>query len=181
MVKHLVLVGLPGVGKSTVGHAVAGELGRSFIDLDVEIERSFGKSVSRIFGEDGEATFRNAEAEVTALVAKVSPAVIAPGGGWVLNSLATAHLRDCGRIIYLRVSPDAAVQRMGRGIGRRPLLRAAPDPREAMRMMYESRKPLYEGFSEITVDTAGIGRSNVIAMVVELVLAAERGVATEND
>ncbi|MEO8945740.1 MAG: shikimate kinase [Gemmatimonadaceae bacterium] len=181
MVKHVVLVGLPGVGKSTVGRAVAGKLGRPFVDLDVQIERSFGKSVSRIFGEDGEATFRNAEVEVTALVAETSPAVIAPGGGWVLNSLATAHLRDRGRIIYLRVSPDGAVQRMGRGIARRPLLRAAPDPRETLRLMYEFRRPLYEGCSEITVETSGVGRSNVIAMVVERVLAAERGIATEND
>lgn len=180
-VKHVVLVGLPGVGKSTVGRAVALRLGRSFIDLDSHIERSFGKSVGRIFDEDGEAVFRIAESDATELVLRMAPAVIAPGGGWVLNSLATAHLQGNGRIIYLRVSPDAAIRRMGRGIGRRPLLRAAQDPYEAMRMIYEARRPLYEGFSEIVVETGGIGRSNVIAMVVERVLAAERDSGNEND
>lgn len=180
-VKHVVLVGLPGVGKSTVGRAVADRLRRGFIDLDAHIERSFGKSVSRIFAEDGEAAFRKVEAETSAAVALLVPSVIAPGGGWVLNSGARAHLLDTGRIIYLRVTADAAVRRMGRGIGRRPLLSGAADPYEAMRLLYEARKSMYEGYSEMTVETAGISRSNVIAKVVELVLAAERDFAKEND
>lgn len=180
-VKHVVLVGLPGVGKTTVGRAVAERLGRAFIDLDTHIERSFGKSVGRIFDENGEAAFRAAESEATAFVLGKAPAVIAPGGGWVLNSLATAQLQGNGRIIYLRVSPDAAVQRMGRGVARRPLLRAAQDPCEAMRLLYEARKSLYEGFAEIIVETGGMGRTNVIATVVERVLAAERYFANEND
>jgi len=170
----VVLVGLPGVGKSTVGRAVAHRLGRSFIDLDQHVERSFGKSIREIFRQNGEATFRIAEAEATGTVAVREPAVIAPGGGWVLNGMATAHLQGKGRIIYLRVSPDDAIQRMGRGIGRRPLLRDATDPLETMRMIYEARRSLYEGLSEIVVETGGMGRSNVIAMVVERVLAAER-------
>lgn len=173
-VKHVVLVGLPGVGKSTVGRAVAQRLRRNFIDLDTQIERSFGKSVSRIFGEDGEAVFRAAEAKVSAEVARMAPLVIAPGGGWVLNPAATAHLLDSSRIIYLRVAPDAAIRRMGRGIERRPLLRGAKNPYEAMCAIYEARRPAYEGYSHETVETGGIGRSNVIVKVVELVLAAER-------
>ena len=179
--RHVVLVGLPGVGKSTVGRAVADRLKRGFIDLDAHIERSFGKTVARIFKEDGEAVFRKAEADVTAAVAGLAPSVIAPGGGWVLNSAATAHLLDSGRIIYLRVTPDAAIRRMGRGIGRRPLLRGAEDPYEAMRGIYEARKAMYERCSEMIVETVGVGKSNVIAKVVELVLAAERDFENEND
>lgn len=181
MVKHVVLVGLPGVGKTTVGRAVARRLRRHFIDLDAHIERSFGKSVSRIFGEDGEAVFRAAEAEASAEVAGLAPSVIAPGGGWVLNSSATAHLLDAGHIIYLRVTPDAAICRMGRGIVRRPLLRDDDDPFEAMRRIYEQRRPAYEGCSDVTVETVGVGKSNVIARVVEFVLASERDLANEND
>jgi shikimate kinase len=180
-VKHVVLIGLPGVGKSTVGRAVAAKLKRGFIDLDLHIERSFGKSVSRIFAEDGEAAFRKAEADLSAEVAGMEPSVLAPGGGWVLNSAAKAHLLDSGRIIYLRVSPDAAVRRMGRGIGKRPLLAASGDPYEAMRLLFEARKSVYESCSEMTVETGGVGRSNVIARVTELVLAAERDFGNEND
>lgn len=184
-VKHVVLVGLPGVGKTTVGRAVARRLKRDFIDLDSHIERSFGKSVTRIFGEHGEAVFRTAEADMSADVARMAPSVIAPGGGWVLNPAATAHLLDSSRIIYLRVAPDAAIRRMGRGIERRPLLRGVDDPYEAMRAIYEARRPVYEKCSDMTVETGGVGRSKVIAKVVELVMAAERDLthktANEND
>jgi shikimate kinase len=179
--KHVVLIGLPGVGKTTVGRGVADRLGRPFIDLDAHVELSFGKSVSRIFAENGEAVFRDAEAGASAAVALMPPSVIAPGGGWVLNSAATAHLLDRGRIIYLRVAPDAAVHRMGRGVERRPLLADSDDPYQVMRALYAVRKPWYESCSEITVETGGIARSNVIATVVELVLAAERDSGSEND
>lgn len=179
--KHVVLIGLPGVGKSTVGRGVAARLKRGFIDLDTHIERSFGKTVSQIFEEDGEAVFRKAEAETSARVARMAPSVIAPGGGWVLNADAKAHLLGSGRIIYLRVAPEAAVRRMGRGIRRRPLLVSSGDPYEAMRMIYEARKAAYEGCSEMTVETGNIARSNVIAKVAELVLAAERDFENEND
>jgi shikimate kinase len=179
--KHVVLIGLPGVGKSTVGRGVAAQLKRGFIDLDTHVERSFGKTVARIFEEDGEAVFRRAEAETSAAVAHMAPSVIAPGGGWVLNSDATAHLLGSGRIIYLRVAPEAAVRRMGRGIRRRPLLLRSEDPYEAMRAIYEARKAAYEGCSEMIVETGSVARSNVIARVVELVLSAERDFKNEND
>lgn len=180
-VKHVVLIGLPGVGKSTVGRGVAARLKRGFVDLDIHIERSFGKTVSRIFEEDGEAVFRRVEAETSAAVARMAPSVIAPGGGWVLNPDARAHLLGSGRIIYLRVAPDAAVRRMGRGIRRRPLLVGSGDPYEVMRALYDARRAAYEGCSEMTVETGDIARSNVIARVVELVLSAERDFENEND
>ena len=172
--KHIVLVGLPGVGKTTVGRAVAKRLGREFVDLDTLVEHSFGKSISRIFQDHGEAVFRAAEAKATGDVAGMAPVVLAPGGGWVLNSAAVAHLLEGSRIIYLRVSPDAAIRRMGRGIDRRPLLSSAADPFNAMRELYESRRPVYEKYAGMTVETGGIERSTVIAKVVAMVLAAER-------
>lgn len=180
-VKHLILVGLPGVGKSTVGRAVASRLKRGFVDLDAHIERSLGKTVSEIFEMDGELAFRAAEVEMSRQAAAMSASVIAPGGGWILNDDATVHLLDHSRIIYLRVTPEGAVRRMGRGIGRRPLLRAAADPYEAMQALYEARGPRYEGLASITVDTLGMARSNVVASVVAKVLAAERNPAREND
>ena len=177
--KHLVLVGLPGAGKSSVGRELAGRLNRGFIDLDLYIERSFGKSVVEIFASGGEAAFRDAEADVSRSVWEMPPSVIAPGGGWLFNPGTTAHLLDRSRIIYLRVSPDAAIRRMGRGIRRRPLLRSAADPYQAMRALFEARGPRYESAADLIVDTTDLGRSHVIATVVEQVLAAERDLARE--
>ncbi|MEO7040625.1 MAG: shikimate kinase [Gemmatimonadaceae bacterium] len=179
--KHIVLVGLPGVGKTTVGRAVANRLGREFFDLDTLIEHSFGKSISQIFRDHGEAVFRATEAKVTGDVAGMAPVVIAPGGGWVVNSAAVAHLLEASRIIYLRVSPDAAIRRMGRGIDRRPLLSGVADPFNAMRDLYAARKPVYERYADITVETGGIERSTVIAKVLGMVLAAERDFTLETE
>ena len=172
--RHLVLIGLPGAGKTTVGRALARRLRLPFVDLDAEIEQLFYKSVSRIFAEDGEAAFRAGEAQVSArLATETDPSVIAPGGGWVVNEAATAHLRGSGRIIYLRVSPDEAAQRMGRGVTRRPLL-ASGDVVSALTALHDSRRAAYEGLADWTVETAGLARGQVVARVLALVSAGEQ-------
>lgn len=171
---HLVLIGLPGVGKTTVGRALARRLHRPFVDLDAEIEQLFDKSVSRIFAEDGEAAFRLGEAQVSArLATSTEPTVVAPGGGWVVNEAATAHLRSSARIIYLRVSPDEAVRRMGRGVTRRPLL-ASGDVVSALAALHDLRREAYERLAHWTVETAGLPRGQVVARVLALVTADER-------
>lgn len=179
-VRHVVLIGLPGVGKSSVGKAAAARLARRFIDLDAELEHSFGISVSQIFARDGEPMFRAAESEATRALVDEPPAVIAPGGGWVANGMAVAHLRHRSRIIYLRVTPEEALRRMGRGFNRRPLL-ASGNPGATMLALYGARRFQYEGFADMTVETTGVRRSDVIARVIELVLAAERDFEREND
>lgn len=171
--RHVVLIGLPGVGKTTVGRAVAKQLGRPFVDVDAELERIFGKPVSRIFSEDGEAAFRSREAELCGRLANSTPAsVITPGGGWAVNEAARAHLLGAARIIYLRVAPDEAVRRMGRGIARRPLL-ASGDAVSAMRSLHERRRQAYEEIAELTVETGGVSRGDVVARVIRLVSAVE--------
>lgn len=173
-VRHVILIGLPGVGKTTVGRSLARRLGRPFIDMDAEIEQVFDKSVSRIFSENGEGAFRFGEASVSErLASSTEPAVISPGGGWVANEAARAHLRGTARIIYLRVSPDEAVRRMGRGVARRPLL-ASDDPVSTLRALHDRRRAAYEELADLTVDTTGVTRGQVVARVLQLVHAAER-------
>ena len=172
--RHVVIVGLPGVGKTTVGRAVALILGRPFVDLDTEIERAFGKSVADIFAERGESEFRQMEVESSRQAALQPPAIISPGGGWVANEAAMAHLRATGRIIYLRVSPEMALQRMGRGVLRRPLL-ATGNPRAAMQALFETRRPLYEACADLTIETDGMDRLAVVEKVMALVREAESG------
>jgi shikimate kinase len=172
--KHVIVVGLPGAGKTSIGRGVARALGRAFIDLDVEVERMSGKSIGEIFAESGESEFRRLEAEVSRIAAERGASVISPGGGWVGNEAATAHLRSTGRIIYLRVSPATAVRRMGQGVSKRPLF-ANGNPYATMHALYTRRRSLYEQCADLVVDTEGLGRAAVVAKVTELVLAAEAG------
>lgn len=167
---HLVFVGLPGSGKTVAGHHIATTFGRPFVDFDAEIERRFGKSVSKIFSENGEPTFRAAEAELSHTLAMTPGAVLAPGGGWAANPPAVAHLRPVSRIIYLRVSPEEALARLGDAITQRPLL-ATGDPAAAMRSLYEARRRYYEELADQMVDTDRLERSELLTTVVALAAA----------
>ncbi|MGK2935282.1 MAG: shikimate kinase, partial [Gemmatimonadaceae bacterium] len=96
------LIGLPGAGKSSVGNAVATKLQIPFVDLDREIESTAGKSIARIFAEDGEPRFRNLELEATERLPRTS-AIVAPGGGWISNEAIRVLVPRAGPTIYLRV------------------------------------------------------------------------------
>jgi shikimate kinase len=161
---HLVLVGLPGVGKTTVGKLLATRLCRNFCDFDDAIVDNIGKSVSKIFEEDGEAAFRAAEVAVSDAWAKQPPAVLSPGGGWIMNREAVAHLRPTARIIYLRVNPSEAVQRMGANVRQRPLL-AKGDPEAALIALFEARKPYYEAIADVSIDTSGAAPETIVEHV----------------
>lgn len=170
-VPHVVLVGLPGAGKSSVGRDVARRTRRPFVDLDEVIEHSFGATVTEIFARWGEGKFRAAEAEASERVARGPAAVIAPGGGWMTNSDAVAHLRESSRIVYLRVTPEVALQRMGTGVGRRPLL-AGGDPLARVRALHAARRAGYEAVADAIVDTDALDRREVVSRVVALLVDA---------
>jgi shikimate kinase len=140
---HIVLVGLPGAGKSTVGRGVAERLGRSFLDFDVEIERRESKTIAEIFGERGEGYFRELERALTEELRLVGNMILAPGGGWVTNDGVVALLRPPARIVYLRVRPETALQRLGAERSSRPLL-MRPDPLGELRRLLAARRAAYE-------------------------------------
>src|SRR5215213_1058183 len=118
---HLILVGLPGSGKTTIGEAVAEKLGRTFLDLDHEIERREGRSITHIFGEKGELYFRKKEHQLTEELCLVGNMIISPGGGWVGDPRNIALVRPPSRLIYLRVRPETAIKRLGPLRWMRPL------------------------------------------------------------
>lgn len=152
--KHLVLVGLPGSGKTTLGRAAATQAGLPFIDFDEEITRRTGLSPSELFRRNGEAAFRAHELALSRELAGPHTIVVAPGGGWITQEAARAALRPHAVLVYLRVSPAAAAARLGPEAARRPLL-AAGDPAAELARLLAEREPLY-ATSDHVLDTEAV-------------------------
>jgi shikimate kinase len=170
--RHVVLVGLPGAGKSTVGPLVAAALDRPFLDFDQELERRVGLSVPDQFARDGEPVFRAREAELSAELAGRAAMILAPGGGWMANPAAADALRSVALVVYLRTSPAAALARLGTGVAGRPLLARAADPLGALTALLDRRASVYEA-ADHTLDTDGLAASAVANSVVALVTGRE--------
>jgi shikimate kinase len=162
---HLVLVGLAGAGKSTVGELLADALQRTYLDLDTEITRRCGMSIPEIFGQRGEPYFRQLETELTRELAATGGMILAPGGGWILSDENRSLLCPPARMIYLKVSPEVALHRMGAATAGRPLLNR-PDPRGELEKLLEARRPLYE-MAEIVVLVDRIDAKQVTQRVLE--------------
>jgi len=163
---HLVLVGLPGAGKTTVGRLAARALGRPFLDFDIEIERRAGKSVAKLFATEGEAAFRLREIALTRELVAAPSMVLAPGGGWVTNPGVMSLFRPRGRIVHLRLSPKAAMRRVSRSRVVRPLLKTA-DPLATMNQIWAKRAELYE-MADFTVDVEVVDSQQVVNQLVAL-------------
>lgn len=166
MSAHLILIGLPGSGKSSIGRRVARQLRVGFVDIDEEIERLEGRSIADVFAVDGEAYFRQRERDVTAALRERPPMVVAPGGGWPMDPRNPALLRPPGRIVYLRVSPAVAVRRMGPGVRRRPLL-AGDHPVEALGALLRTREAVYAA-ADVLLDTNRRTHQQIATMLREV-------------
>jgi shikimate kinase len=156
---HLILVGLPGSGKSTVAGMLARRLGRTFLDFDVEISRREGLSIAEIFAQRGEPVFRQLEHALTEEVAQFGGMVLAPGGGWVTQADTVALLRPTSRMVYLKISPAGAIRRMGKKVAGRPLL-LRPDPRGELERLLATRRSAYES-ADLVVDVEHLDTQRV--------------------
>lgn len=153
---NIFLVGLMGAGKTTVGRALAKRLNKQFIDSDHEIEARTGASIPLIFEIEGEASFRQREAEVIRDLTAQQDIVLATGGGAVLNAESRAYLKSRGTVIYLRASVNSILQRTSHDKNR-PLLQTV-DPRKTIEDLSRTREPFYNEVADIVIDT---GRPNV--------------------
>ena len=112
--KHIFLYGPPGAGKSSVGKALAERLRLPFVDLDLEIEKSAGKTIPQIMEEQGESAFRDLETEMLKQVVNESPRVIALGGGALLREENRRCAEECGQVVFLEAKIETLVERLKR-------------------------------------------------------------------
>jgi shikimate kinase len=164
MPRHIVLVGLPGSGKSTVGRLVSEALGAPLIDIDSLLVREMGKPVVQIFGMVGEVRFRAMERDAVIAAQAGAPGVIVPGGGWAAQPGQLEAAKAASLVIYLRCHPATAHKRSDQGEVR-PLL-AGSDP-QRMRTLLDEREPFYL-LADHQVQAEAAGAEQVAAEVVKL-------------
>jgi shikimate kinase len=164
--EHIVLIGMMGSGKTTIGRALAERLGYGFLDSDEVIQSRTGRTVREIFATDGEAAFRHLETE--ALIGALDsdkPLVVAAAGGVVLSEQNRAAMRSgASRIVWLTAPVEALAVRAETG-GHRPLLDG--DVAESMRRLYAEREPLYRGLAQQTVASDDRPIADIVTEIVE--------------
>jgi shikimate kinase len=160
----IVLVGMPGSGKSTAGRQLARRLSVPFVDSDAVIESRIGMPIRQFFDEQGEVAFRDLEAQVIAEICAGENCVLATGGGSVLRPENRAQLHAKGTVMYLRASPDQLYRRL-KNDTKRPLLQV-DDPLQALKDLYAVRDPLYRETAHFVMET---GRPS-LAMLVNKIL-----------
>jgi shikimate kinase len=166
-IPHLILVGLPGSGKSTVGALLADALARPLLDFDAEITRREGMAVPEIFGQKGEGHFRELEHALTEELTECGGMVLAPGGGWVTRPDNLALLRPPGRLVYLKITTSVAVLRMGASATSRPLLNR-PNPKAELDRLLSARILAYES-ADVVVNVDQLDPQAVTQRVMELI------------
>ena len=139
--ENIILIGMPGCGKSTVGALLAKKAGRTFVDADAVIAEKAGRSIPQIFADGGEAAFRKIETEVLGDICKGSGLVIATGGGCVTHAENYPLLHQNGRIIWLKRDISALAT------DGRPLSQASK-----LEEMYQKREPLYSAFADCVIN-----------------------------
>jgi shikimate kinase len=162
---RVVLIGLPGAGKSTVGPILARRLGWQCLDLDHEIMRRTGRTVAELFHADGEAAFRAMESRLTVELSSLPERVLAPGGGWAAQPGALESLPAGTAVVWLRIAPEEAIRRLRGSSVDRPLL-SGPDPLANLRALARQRTERYAR-ADLTVDVDGLAAAETAEIITE--------------
>lgn len=159
---NIVLVGMPGAGKSTVGVLLARALGMAFVDTDLELQKARGKLLQEIIDNDGIEGFLKAEEE-TVLSINCSHAVVATGGSVVYSSRAMMHLKKNGLVVYLKADLEAIRNRIN-NMATRGIAMAGD---RTLADIYYERIPLYEKYADIIIDCSGKDPEGVVGNIIE--------------
>jgi shikimate kinase len=161
--RPIVLVGLMGAGKTSIGRRLAEKLGTPFVDADHEIEAAAGKSIPDIFAEHGEAHFRDGERRVIARLLENGRQVLATGGGAFMNPETRMRIKESAISVWLKADLELLMKRVSKR-GGRPLL-ANADPEAVMRKLIEERYPVYAQ-ADVTVESADVQHSVMVNEVI---------------
>jgi len=174
--RSIVLVGMMGVGKSSIGRRLAARLGVPFVDADAEIEKAAGMSIADIFARHGEAYFRSGEARVIARLLDSGPQVLASGGGAVMNPDTRTAIKAKGVSIWLKAEIDVLLRRVAKRKSERPMLHT-DDPSETLRQLLIAREPVYAQ-ADLTVQSHEGPHDAIVAEIMQALsglLAQHRG------
>lgn len=162
MKDNIVLIGMPGSGKSTAGVVLAKILGMRFLDCDLLIQEKTGKLLHELIREQGNDGFLEIENQINAGI-DVHKTIISPGGSVIYGRQAMEHLQQIGTIVYLKLSYKTLELRLSNLTDRGVVLREG----QTLRTLYEERCALYEKYADITVDEAGLSVEDTVAKIVQ--------------
>jgi shikimate kinase len=165
--RSIVLVGMPGSGKSAVGRRLATRLELPFVDADEEIERAAGKPIMDIFKDHGEAHFREGERKVIARLLGTGPQVLATGGGALMAAETRDNIQRAGISVWLKAELPVLMRRVLKR-NTRPLLEK--DPEGVMRQLMEVRYPIY-ATADITVESRDLPHDTIVGEIIEALAA----------
>lgn len=160
--KNIVLIGMPGVGKSTIGVILAKEIGYQFVDSDLLIQKQESRLLKDIISSEGVEGFLSIENQVNASV-DVSDSVIATGGSAVYGAEAMAHLKEIGTIVYLKCSFDTLNKRLGDLKGRGVVLKKG----QTLKDIFEERRVLYEKYADIIIEENEKGIEETLSLLLD--------------
>jgi shikimate kinase len=174
----IVLVGMMGAGKSTIGRRLAARLRLPFVDADVEIEAAAGMTIPEIFEIHGESHFRDGEARVIARLLESGPAVLATGGGSFMREETRQRIHDKAVSIWLKADADIIMRRVKRRADR-PLLHTA-DPAATVTRLMTEREPIYQ-HADITIGSRDVPHEKIVEECLEALHRRLRGGAPDDD
>ena len=168
--KNIVLIGMPGAGKSTIGVILAKMMGKDFIDADLVIQKEEGKLLREIIAEVGTDGFIEVENRVNAGL-MVEHSIIATGGSVVYGKEAMEHLKSIGTVVYLQLPFEELNRRLSDIKGRGVVLKDG----QTLKDLYEERVPLYEKYADITIDEEGKDLDESLRAILEIIHTREQG------
>ena len=161
---NIVLIGFMGAGKSTIARALQRELGFPLIEMDERIVKEQGMSINDIFAQYGEDHFRDIESQLIVDIGKEEPSIVSCGGGVVVRPQNTQNMKEIGRIVFLKATPETIYERVKNSTDR-PILNGHMNVEYIAELM-EKRRALYEAAADITIQTDGKMREQICEEII---------------